>query len=500
MRKLIIIRRLSQILFLGIFVYILWSTTYPLKGMISPQVLFKIDPLIMLITSVSGRVLLSGFIFSIIMILLALILGRFFCGWLCPLGTVIDAVGILKRKQKVLSDSQNAKGRKAKYMILGIVVFFALLGIQAAWVFDPIVLVARVISMNVIPAVTWAVDNFFIWLIKTFDLYGPVYDFYRELKASFLGVSIHYFANSLAILGFFLLVASASLFLTRIWCRMFCPLGALYALAGRFSFLERKVEGCVDCGKCEVACRMGAIREDMSYQKGECVLCMDCIYNCPGGFTRFGWPKGSLGNSTQNDKKSGGLSRREFLFLMISSLFFLGFKKPKSFLTQAKNLVIRPPGAQNEDKFLNACVRCGNCMKVCITNGLQPVILESGLEGMWTPQLVPEIGYCEYNCTLCGEVCPTQAIPALPVDLKHKAKLGLAEIDRSICIAWADDEQCIVCEEHCPVAEKAIKTKEVIISGRTIYYPTVDKTLCIGCGICQNKCPTRPVRAIRIRA
>ena len=137
-------------------------------------------------------------------------------------------------------------------------------------------------------------------------------------------------------------------------------------------------------------------------------------------------------------------------------------------------------------------------MKVCVTNGLQPIMMEEGLEGLWTPQLVPEIGYCEYNCNLCGIVCPTRAIPKLFLEDKQKIKLGLAVIDRSICLPWAKKEQCIVCQEHCPVPDKAIGLIEENISGKVIYKPYVDPDKCIGCGICQNKCPLRPKRAIKV--
>jgi ferredoxin len=137
-------------------------------------------------------------------------------------------------------------------------------------------------------------------------------------------------------------------------------------------------------------------------------------------------------------------------------------------------------------------------MKVCITNGLQPVLLESGLSGIWTPQIVPETGYCEHACVLCGNTCPTGAIPRLSAEEKKRIRLGLAVIDRSLCIPWAVGEDCIVCEEHCPVADKAIKPKEVMSGGRVLRKPVVDASLCVGCGICQNVCPVRPVRAIRV--
>jgi formate hydrogenlyase subunit 6/NADH:ubiquinone oxidoreductase subunit I len=195
------------------------------------------------------------------------------------------------------------------------------------------------------------------------------------------------------------------------------------------------------------------------------------------------------------------MSRKDFLFLLLSSLAVLGFGKRASGSAgtgKGGGTVIRPPAALKEPEFINRCIRCGNCMKVCPTNGLQPSLLESGLEGIWTPQLVSEIGYCEYNCTLCGNVCPTGAIKKVSQEEKHRVKLGIAEINRSICLAWASNLECIVCEEHCPVADKAVKLVEDKWNGKIIYKPYVDKELCVGCGICQNKCPARPQRAIKV--
>ena len=191
------------------------------------------------------------------------------------------------------------------------------------------------------------------------------------------------------------------------------------------------------------------------------------------------------------------MTRGQFLLFLASVFSLLGFK-PAGRGDGKGHPVIRPPGSIPEEKFVNACVRCGNCMKVCITNGLQPVMMDSGIAGVWTPHLVPEIGYCEYECTLCGEVCPTQAIRQLTVAQKEKARLGVAVIDHKTCIAWDGNDECIVCEEHCPVSDKAIKVREEIVNGKKIFRPTVDVDLCIGCGICQNKCPVRPVRAIRV--
>src|SRR3989338_541621 len=380
MKKLILIRRFSQAFFLSLFIYILWSTAYPLKGLLPPDLFFKIDPLV----STFG-------VFSIMMLILTLVIGRFFCGWVCPLGTIIDAFGI-KAKNRDLDL------RRVKYYILGLIVVCAFLGIQVAWIFDPIVITARFISLNFIPSVTFIVDRFFIFLIKGSNFYSPLYDFYRSLKSSFLGVKIYYFSHSFITLAFFLIILSFLAITKRLWCRVLCPLGAIYGLISKLALLERRVDKCSHCMRCNVECRMSAIKEDSSYRKEECVLCMDCIYACPDLATKFSWPEKQ---PERRPRSKDAISRGDFLFLIASSFLLSGFKFGGAY---AKKKLIRPPGVLNEQEFLNKCVRCGNCMRVCPTNVLQPVIFESGLSGIWAPHLVFEIGYCEYNCNLCGRV------------------------------------------------------------------------------------------------
>jgi len=430
------------------------------------------------------------------MILLSLVLGRFFCGWVCPLGTLIDAAAMPRKKKMVLSDRNNEGLSRGKFILLSACFVLALFGIQAAWLFDPIVIISRVISLNVIPAVTLAADGFLVAVIKRFELYGGVYDFYRSLKGTLLGVNVHFFANAIVTFVFFGMILTASLWITRAWCRFFCPLGALYAFVSRFALLERRVEGCTSCDVCRSRCRTGAIQDEGSYRKGECILCMDCVYDCPQKGTAFEFSFVQRSVPQDTDKK--GITRRDFVFVVSSAFFSL--LAALSFGNRGqKRLVIRPPGALKEEAFVNTCVRCGNCMKVCITNGLQPSALESGPQGLWTPKLVPEVGYCEYNCTLCGNVCPTGAIPQLSLEQKKQTRLGIAVVDKSRCLAWARATQCLVCEEHCPVADKAIKVDEIVLGGQKIGRPVVHKDLCVGCGICQNKCPVTPVRAINVR-
>ncbi|MCU0650730.1 MAG: 4Fe-4S binding protein, partial [Candidatus Omnitrophica bacterium] len=275
-KKLVIARRVSQTFFGLLFVYILWSTTYPLKGIFSAQIFFKTDPLLMLVTALSERVILAGIVWSLVMLGLTLVFGRFFCGWICPLGALMD-LATVEKKNRALKDRTNRRLRRIKYWILGIITLAALSGLQLAWFLDPVVIAGRFVSLNLIPTVTFSIDSGFALLIKNFNLYGPVYDLYRSLKSSVLGVHVRYFAHASIVFAFMIAIIAAAVYYKRFWCRAVCPLGALYAIAARHSLLTREVVECINCGKCKQDCRMGAIRDDASYVKQECILCMDCV-------------------------------------------------------------------------------------------------------------------------------------------------------------------------------------------------------------------------------
>ena len=165
--------------------------------------------------------------------------------------------------------------------------------------------------------------------------------------------------------------------------------------------------------------------------------------------------------------------------------------------------LIRPPGSLPEREFLERCTACGMCIKICPTHGLQPTLWEAGLEGLWTPQLVPRLGWCESECTACTHVCPTEAIAPLTVEQKKQVRIGLASFDVTRCIPYAFGRECIVCEEHCPVPDKAIYVVETEVVARNgqktvVKQPRVDPSRCIGCGICENKCPLKDHPGIRV--
>ena len=239
----------------------------------------------------------------------------------------------------------------------------------------------------------------------------------------------------------------------------------------------------------------GAVAEDyLGTAAGECIECVDCVAVCPTRAVHFG-------GSARARPEPVGISRREVVASLALGAVGVPFFKVEAREKAPHPLLIRPPGALPEPEFLARCTRCGECMRVCIANGLQPAYLQAGFAGLWSPILVARVGYCEYNCTLCGQVCPTGAIRRLSQEEKHKTKLGLAEFDRSTCLPWKGTSECIVCEEHCPTPQKAIKLRwedaaDADGNLRPLKRPYVDDELCVGCGICETKCPLADKSAI----
>ncbi|MCM8791303.1 MAG: 4Fe-4S binding protein [Candidatus Omnitrophica bacterium] len=285
MKKFVIFRRISQGFFLSLFICMLWPITYQLTGALRPDMLFKLDPLLMVMTAISERKVPSGMVAFVGMLCMTFALGRFFCGWVCPLGTSIDIASSLSRKRWILSDRANRILIKPKFLLLAALFVAAAAGWQIAWAFDPMVITSRFISLNLIPAATAAINSI-LFILRDMPLDG-VSGLYDSLKPIILGVKVYYSPYAFLVLAYFIMIALTGIFVSRLWCRALCPLGAIYALAGSRAFLSRTVDKCVKCFRCKADCRMGAINKDLAYVKSECILCMDCLYNCPSHGTSF---------------------------------------------------------------------------------------------------------------------------------------------------------------------------------------------------------------------
>ncbi len=492
-----------------LLIVIIWNTRYPLESFINPKIYFQLDPLVMVLTSIAQRVLLPGLAAAAAVLALSFAFGRWFCGWICPMGGLLDAWNLLRARalrlfRRAPREGEPGRLRYLKFVVLAPLVLLALSGVQAAWTLDPITIFVRAFSYTIHPAVNGAIDLVFQKLILATDGNAVIEGAYNSLREGFLSIDTPRFPHSPAIFAVFAALLVLALARRRFWCRYLCPLGAVLALTAAKTPFRRRVGRCREkCSLCRSRCRMNAIRGDGSYIPSECILCLDCIVDCPEQDSTFSFSGKPEGAATAPD--GGGLSRKAFLGMCAASAAAASIPPPLSALEHAAAAPpagdgpVRPPGALPEREFVQRCIRCGNCMKVCPTNVLQPAPLSGGLEGLWAPRLDPVLGFCQYGCTLCGQVCPTEAIRRLTEDEKNRTVIGIAVFDKKICIPWAKGENCIVCEEHCPVPDKAIILEEKTIRGRKVKLPSVDPKLCIGCAICENKCPTRPARAVRVK-
>jgi MauM/NapG family ferredoxin protein len=508
------LRALIQILFWFLFFFMLINTRFPIKNNAHAFSLFqRLSIHLGIVTSLTSRSFVLEFLPSLVVIFLIIIFGRFFCGWICPLGSTIDIADKIYKSNKktfIKFDKKNLK-----YILLVISIMFSIVGLHLGGLFDPLSLVFRIYTVILYPILDFALKGFFDILYKIpiiNSLSEPIYDFLTENFLDYNNISFNNFLAVLSIIIFLLILSKLT---RRFWCRYICPLGAIYALTAKFSFFKRIVNknNCTSCLKCVKNCRMKAIYNNgMNTLEGECIKCFDCLLECKYDAIRFKFSLNnflnikhnlSLPNMLKTEKNDIRLTRKHFLTGIFSSILLMPifkFNNDKSMFTK----IIRPPGALPEKEFLEKCLKCGQCMKACPTNGLHPVLLEAGIQSIFSPQLIPRRGHCEFNCNLCSRVCPSHAIKQYDIKDKEKMKIGTAYIIKDLCFPWSEDKNCLVCEEMCPVSTKAIKLKErdVINSdGKKVkvLLPHVITELCIGCGICENKCPVNGSAAIRVR-
>ena len=494
-------RRSSQGLFLLLFLFLFIQTEskgndelgYPVR------IFLDFDPLISLATFLASHALPVAFLLSLVAVTLTIVLGRVFCGWVCPLGTLNNLVGSLtKRHLQIIPVAWH----RFKYLLLIFILVSSLFTMQFVGVIDPLSLLIRSLSVSLYPFFNYSVRVVFDTLysvnpLGVNSLSEPAYDF---LKKTVLSFEQPVYRQGVFIGMLFLTILGLNLLERRFWCKYLCPLGALLGLLSRYSLLKRDLsEGCTSCGVCAFNCQGGAgpdVRE--RWRDTDCLMCGNCDDICPEKAVSF-----SLG--TKHTAVAMDLGRRRVIAAAVSGLVAVPFLRTTPIAKAGSHnpLLIRPPGSLEEREFLARCVKCGECMKVCITNGLQPTLMEAGLEGIWSPVLVPRLGYCEYRCTLCGQVCPTGAIKQLTITEKAKTKIGLAMIDKGRCLPWAHGRPCIVCEEVCPTPKKAIWLEEIKVKNRegrsiALKQPYVDLKLCIGCGVCETKCPVLGMPAIAV--
>jgi ferredoxin len=245
----------------------------------------------------------------------------------------------------------------------------------------------------------------------------------------------------------------------------------------------------------------------------ECIQCWDCTCVCPEDANPIAWTARAKSDA---DQVALGLNRRRLLQGVVGGGSYALLAQTAAARTHRGKRLIRPPGAMHimaeagltdrpytEADFLATCIRCGECMKACITHCLQPAVGEGGWEAFWTPIIVPRIGYCEKICNVCGTVCPTGALRFFYIAEKEVLISGTAFINKSTCIAWYDDRACAACDEACHYkAVEVVPIAQQRPGGVTVVQrrPVVYEDLCTGCGECEKACPVKPEAAIVVYA
>ncbi|MBW2089447.1 MAG: 4Fe-4S binding protein [Deltaproteobacteria bacterium] len=522
---LVWIRRVSQTFFLILFIFLLVESRLPQDIYLDYSIaldakqnieldypvkyFFQLDPLIWITSLISGHQWIKGFGWALGIVVLTFFFGRIFCSFICPLGTIHHMASYIRpalKKQRMVSANQKHSSQRFKYFLLILFLMSALLGLNLTGLLDPISFFFRSLALAVFPGVGTGIKELLdlaaqsnIKILNYISYTGevlisPVFGYgYKAFKSAwFIGI-------------LFLFILFLNRIRPRFWCRTLCPLGALLGIFARFSILrlEKDPEKCTNCNLCLLSCQGAASpMPGQEWDATECMLCFNCFNSCPENAIAFklAWPP--------RVNKKPDMGRRAVLGGLLAGLSFPLLGRLDGRLHHVSDArLIRPPGSLPEKDFLKLCQRCGLCMKVCPTNAINPTLTEAGMAGFWTPNLIMTQGYCEYTCTLCSGVCPTGAIRKLSGKEKIESpiRIGSAYIDRGRCLPWSGNGPCIVCEEHCPTSPKAIRFIQgtsLSLTGKkmNVKLPYVDLKSCVGCGICEFKCPVKGNPAIRVIA
>ncbi len=492
------VRQAIQVLSLALYIYLLFAALQRRAAFPLADLFFRLDPLAALGAMLSSRTWIPRLALALVTLGLTLAFGRVWCGWICPLGTLLEWVRFRPARQRATLLSP--RWRTVKHVLLLLILAMALFGNLSLLTLDPLALFTRTMTTAILPALNHAITAVEHTLYPVPFLHPAIDWTERLLRGPVLPIIQPVFAQNALIFVLFLGILGLNALADRFWCRYLCPLGALLGLLSKVSLLRPVVRpACNRCGHCTTACRVDAIDTRRGYEiiPAECTICLDCLAVCPESGIGFRW------HWRPAHVREYDPNRRQVLTALATGAVGVAVLRIGVRAKQPHPQLVRPPGVEDESEFQARCLRCSQCMKVCPTSGLQPAIFEASLEGLWTPRLVPRLGYCDYGCNACGQVCPSGAIPRLDLARKREQVLGVAVIDRDLCLPWAHGIPCIVCEEMCPTPEKAVRLEEVTVTDdrgeqAVVQRPYVLQDVCIGCGICEYQCPVEGEAAIQV--
>jgi ferredoxin len=461
-------RRIVQISVLAAFVLLTVAAPTWTDGVVPDALFSYLDPLIGLSVVVASRTWTAFAAAGLVTVALTVVLGRVWCGWICPVGTMLDVVPA----RRVEARSLPAWLRYGKYATLALVLGAAAFGTAMAMVLDPVTIATRPLQELLMPIVG------------------------SDAVSASAGRSVgRDAAGGIALLSLVPLavVLALNAVRRRFWCGSLCPLGGLLAVVSLVPGVRRAVaeDACISCARCSSSCPTAAIdaEDDFASSPTECIVCIGCVDECPSSAISFGFDPARLATPSFDP------DRRDLLTAAGATTAGLAVAASLPSAAVAREIV-RPPNT-DEARLAELCVRCGACYSACPTGVLRPSLAVASEAGLWTPMLDERPIHCTMDCNRCAEVCPTDALhtPA-PAEA---AALGLgkvAHVDTGRCLAWARGKVCMECQHVCPILGALVETepdaRAVPPRESGVRYPRVDPTLCVACDLCAQRCPVQP--------
>lgn len=426
----------------------------------------------------------TGFI---LIIIVTLFFGRIYCSTFCPIGTLQDIVSFFAKKIRNKKFYKKTRTYNwLRYSLLVLVVIFLVFGsVVLVNLLDPYSNFGKIVS-NLLRPIYYGVNNVGTFILEKFE----IYTLYRVDTKSYNFYSMGY---SFAFLG---LVGYMSYKHGRLYCNTICPVGTLLGLISRYSLFKIKLDDslCTSCGICGANCKSGCIdTEAKKIDFTRCVGCFNCLTVCPSNGVTF---KSSFKKTSEfAPLKTNVNNRRKFfadstvMSVGVLSLAnkVLGEEIKGGMVPVVKEYPVTPPGSRSIQHFNSFCTACHLCISSCPTHVLQPSITEYGLMGLFQPTMDYHTSFCNFECVICSEVCPTGAILTINLEEKKTIQLGKTNFIKENCIVYTDETTCGACSEHCPT-----KAVNMVFYKDKLTIPEITQEICVGCGACEYACPTTP--------
>ncbi len=458
---------------------------------------------------------------------LTLLMGRIYCSVICPLGVMQDAIAWLRPGKNKYSYSPART--TLRYTLL--VVACAALALGVAWIgglIFPYSTYGRIVSVCVAPLYKLANNG----LAALAEHYGS-YAFYE------VDVWVKSFASLAVALLTWAVIAVLAWRNGRTWCNTICPVGTLLGLVSRHSYLRMTIDAdkCRNCRKCERSCKASCIDlKTHTVDLSRCVVCGDCEGQCKfdalhlkaspipakggGGGESCPSPSEKAGEKLEATSRRAALTS---IALLAGTALAKAQSKVEPKTTDGgladivrkekpkRDKLITPPGSLSVRNLRTHCTACQLCIDACPNDVLRP---SSSLDRFMQPEVSFERGYCRPECNRCSQVCPTSAIQPVTVEQRTAIQVGHAVWTRELCIPVRDEKPCGLCARKCPA--QAIQMvplqagvhqdgwrwrdadNQEIPREKVLLIPVVNEEKCIGCGACENLCPSNPLSAIHV--